>query len=47
VLSTRDFDGLLGRWSFDPNGDIDLDRGTRLVVAGGQFVARETAPLGP
>jgi branched-chain amino acid transport system substrate-binding protein len=47
VLSTRDFDGLLGRWSFDANGDIDLDRGTRLVVAGGHFVVRETAPLGP
>ena len=47
VLGTRDFDGLLGRWSFDSNGDIDLDRGTRLVVADGQFVARETAPLDP
>jgi branched-chain amino acid transport system substrate-binding protein len=37
ALSTRDFDGLLGRWSFDPNGDIDLRRATRLTVRDGDF----------
>jgi branched-chain amino acid transport system substrate-binding protein len=37
AFATRDFDGLLGRWSFDANGDIDLRRGTRLTVRNGHF----------
>jgi branched-chain amino acid transport system substrate-binding protein len=37
ALATRDFDGLLGRWSFDSNGDIDLRRATRLTVRDGSF----------
>ena len=37
ALATRDFDGLLGRWSFDSNGDIDLRRATRLTVRDGDF----------
>jgi branched-chain amino acid transport system substrate-binding protein len=37
AFATRDFDGLLGRWSFDANGDIDLRRATRLTVRGGDF----------
>ena len=37
VLETRDFDGLLGRWSFDANGDADLRRATRLAVRDGDF----------
>jgi branched-chain amino acid transport system substrate-binding protein len=37
ALATRDFDGLLGRWSFDSNGDIDLRRATRLTVRDGEF----------
>jgi branched-chain amino acid transport system substrate-binding protein len=37
ALATRDFDGLLGRWSFDGNGDIDLRRATRLTVLDGAF----------
>jgi branched-chain amino acid transport system substrate-binding protein len=37
AMATRDFDGLLGRWSFDENGDIDLRRGTRLTVKDGRF----------
>jgi branched-chain amino acid transport system substrate-binding protein len=37
ALATRDFDGLLGRWSFDRNGDIDLRRATRLTVRDGDF----------
>jgi branched-chain amino acid transport system substrate-binding protein len=37
ALATRDFDGLLGRWSFDSEGDIDLRRATRLTVRDGGF----------
>ena len=37
AFATRDFDGLLGCWSFDENGDIDVRRGTRLTVRGGDF----------
>jgi branched-chain amino acid transport system substrate-binding protein len=37
ALATRDFDGLLGSWSFDSNGDIDLRRATRLAVRDGDF----------
>jgi branched-chain amino acid transport system substrate-binding protein len=37
ALATRDFDGLLGTWSFDANGDIDLRRATRLRVRDGDF----------
>ncbi|MGH3117396.1 MAG: branched-chain amino acid ABC transporter substrate-binding protein [Gaiellales bacterium] len=41
VLATRDFDGLLGRWSFDSNGDVDLRRATRLTVRDGDFTYLE------
>jgi branched-chain amino acid transport system substrate-binding protein len=37
AFATHDFDGVLGRWSFDANGDIDLRRGTRLTVRNGRF----------
>ena len=37
AFATRDFDGVLGRWSFDANGDIDLRRGTRLTIRDGRF----------
>jgi branched-chain amino acid transport system substrate-binding protein len=37
AFATRDFDGALGRWSFDANGEIDLRRGTRLTVRSGRF----------
>jgi len=37
AFATREVDGVLGRWSFDANGDIDLRRGTRLTVRNGQF----------
>jgi branched-chain amino acid transport system substrate-binding protein len=37
VLATRDHDGLLGRWSFDANGDITLRRTSRLTVANREF----------
>jgi branched-chain amino acid transport system substrate-binding protein len=37
AFATRDFDGVLGHWSFDANGDIDLRRGTRLTIRNGRF----------
>ena len=37
AFATCDFDGALGRWSFDANGDIDLRRGTRLTIRNGHF----------
>ncbi len=46
ALATRDFDGLLGRWSFDANGDIDLRRATRLTVAGSDFGSLEVGEIG-
>jgi branched-chain amino acid transport system substrate-binding protein len=37
AFATCDFDGMLGRCSFDANGDIDLRRGTRLTIRNGHF----------
>jgi branched-chain amino acid transport system substrate-binding protein len=45
AFATRDFDGVLGRWSFDENGDIDLRRGTRLTVRDGDFEALTVLPI--
>jgi branched-chain amino acid transport system substrate-binding protein len=45
VLATRDHDGLLGRWSFDANGDITLRRTSRLTVANGEFAFLSTYDL--
>jgi branched-chain amino acid transport system substrate-binding protein len=42
---TRDFDGVLGSWSFDANGDIDLRRGTRLTVRNGRFEPLKVLPI--
>lgn len=47
ALASRDFDGLLGRWSFDPNGDIDLRRATRLTVRDGDFSYLEVREVEP
>ena len=41
VLATHDFDGLLGRWSFDANGDINLRTVSRLRVEHGDFAFLE------
>ena len=38
VFATRAFPGVLGTWSFDPNGDISLTGTTFYQVQGGQFV---------
>jgi branched-chain amino acid transport system substrate-binding protein len=45
AFATRDFDGLLGRWSFDANGDIDLRRATRLTVRAGRFEPLNVLPI--
>jgi branched-chain amino acid transport system substrate-binding protein len=45
AFETRDFDGLLGRWSFDANGDIDLRRGTRLTIRNELFEPLAVLPI--
>ena len=47
MLATRDHEGLLGRWSFDENGDIDLSTITRIEVRDGEFAYLGTAELAP
>jgi branched-chain amino acid transport system substrate-binding protein len=42
VLGTRDHDGVLGRWSFDANGDITLRRTSRVTVANREFAFLST-----
>jgi branched-chain amino acid transport system substrate-binding protein len=37
VLATQDFDGILGTWSFDPNGDTTLRTMSGRQVRGGKF----------
>ena len=38
VMGTRDFPGVLGQWSFDPNGDTSLTAMSGFQVQGGEFV---------
>jgi branched-chain amino acid transport system substrate-binding protein len=37
LLATRDFDGILGQWSFDENGDITIAPMNGSVVKNGKF----------
>ncbi len=37
VIATRDFQGILGTWSFDENGDTSLDTLSGNVVKNGKF----------
>jgi branched-chain amino acid transport system substrate-binding protein len=37
ALAIRDFDGALGHWGFDPNGDTTMRTLTVSVVKGGRF----------
>lgn len=37
VFATKDFDGILGKWSFDKNGDTSLTTMNGVVVKGGKF----------
>jgi branched-chain amino acid transport system substrate-binding protein len=45
AFATHDFDGVLGRWSFDANGDIDLRRCTRLTIRSGRFEPLTVLPI--
>ena len=42
ALSIRDFDGALGHWGFDANGDTTMRTLTVNVVKGGRFVFEQT-----
>jgi branched-chain amino acid transport system substrate-binding protein len=42
VFATRDYHGLLGRWSFDANGDITLRKISRISVERGDFTFLES-----
>src|SRR5690606_553332 len=37
ALNLKDFEGALGQWSFDENGDISLDMISGFVVENGDF----------
>jgi branched-chain amino acid transport system substrate-binding protein len=37
VLNTKDFNGVLGTWSFDPNGDTTLTTLSGNVVKNGKW----------
>jgi branched-chain amino acid transport system substrate-binding protein len=37
ALATKDFDGALGRWSLDANGDTTLTTMSGNIVRGGRF----------
>ena len=39
VMATKDFDGVLGKWSFDANGDTTLTDMTIYQVQGGAYKA--------
>lgn len=42
VFATKDFDGVLGKWSFDENGDTTLTSMTIYQVQGGAYKAVDT-----
>jgi branched-chain amino acid transport system substrate-binding protein len=37
VRATKDFDGLLGKWTFDADGDTSLTDMSGLIIEGGEF----------
>jgi branched-chain amino acid transport system substrate-binding protein len=37
VKSTKDYDGVLGKWTFDADGDTSLTEMSGLIVTGGEF----------
>ena len=37
VMATKDYDGVLGKWSFDQNGDTTLTVMSGRQVKGGKF----------
>jgi branched-chain amino acid transport system substrate-binding protein len=45
VFATKDFDGVLGKWSFDANGDTSLTGMSGVQVKGGKFDTDNTTVL--
>jgi len=45
VFATKDFDGVLGKWSFDANGDTSLTDMSGVQVKGGKFDTATTTVL--
>lgn len=45
VFATKDFDGVLGKWSFDANGDTSLTGMSGVQVKGGKFDTANTTVL--
>jgi branched-chain amino acid transport system substrate-binding protein len=37
VFATKDFEGVLGKWSFDENGDTTLKTFVGYIVKGGKW----------
>ena len=37
VKATKDYDGVLGKWSFDADGDTSLTEMSGLIVTSGEF----------
>jgi len=46
ALAIKDFDGTLGRWGFDANGDTTMQTLTVSVVKGGEFEFEEVLDAG-
>ena len=46
IAATKSFDGILGRWSFDRNGDIDYDDDKLDRTMSGFKVVKADGPLG-
>jgi branched-chain amino acid transport system substrate-binding protein len=46
ALAIKDFDGTLGRWGFDENGDTTMQTLTVSVVKGGEFEFEEVLDAG-
>jgi branched-chain amino acid transport system substrate-binding protein len=42
VFATKDFDGVLGTWSFDANGDTSLSTLSGNIIKGGKFEFAQT-----
>jgi branched-chain amino acid transport system substrate-binding protein len=42
VFATKDFNGVLGTWSFDANGDTSLTSMSGQIVKGGKFEFAQT-----
>ena len=45
LLATKDYEGVLGRWSFDANGDTTLTTMSGREVKGGKFDDANAATL--